>query len=100
MADNEIARGVLLEQADALGLKVDERWKVETLAAKVKEAQKAEKDARKADFDKADKVRVKLRRDAFPTDDVKVRAGELCDVPRGMARAWVDSGVAEIPFPD
>src|SRR5688572_12269122 len=60
------AKIVLLEQAEALGLKVHHRWSVETLAERVLEAQEAAKQAEEAKFADAPKVWVFLLRGAYP----------------------------------
>jgi len=101
MADDAEAKEVLLAQAKALGLKVDKRWSVETLAESVAEAQEAAKEAAAAAFAEAKKTPVKLLRDAWPLADERHNAGEVIDVPVALARHWIEAGVAERadPFP-
>lgn len=94
MADTEEAEKVLLGQAAVLGLAVDKRWSVETLALKVSQAQDAKIDADKAAFASTKKVTVLLLRDAFPQADEKHLAGTEVDVPVAMANQWIDAGVA------
>ena len=95
------AQKVLLEQAAVLGLKVDKRWSVETLAERVLEAQEAVKSEQIAAFDEAKKTPVLLLRDAFPVEDEKHLRGEVINVPIDLAKAWIKAGVAERadPFP-
>ena len=95
MAENELARDVLVEQARALGLEMSADVTVEDLARQVKDAQDAAQAAQARAFDKAKKVAVKLKRDAFPLDDIKFVAGDVVEVPVAMAKSWIDAGVAE-----
>lgn len=88
------AKKVLLDQAAALGMKVDARWSVDTLAERVLEAQDMAKAAAKAEFAKTTKVKVRLLRDGFPEEDVKVLAGDTCMVTEDIAFRWYDLGVA------
>lgn len=94
MADTDEAKKVLLAQARVLGLEVDGRWAVETLAEKVQEAQEASAEDQRKKFAEAKKIPVQLLRDAFPQEDEKHLAGEVIDVPIDMAKAWFASGVA------
>jgi hypothetical protein len=88
------AKKVLLEQAKALDLKVDQRWSVDTLAEKVQEAQAdASADKSAAIKAKAD-TWVTLLRDAFPVEDEKHLAGETIRVPKAMAEYWYENNVA------
>lgn len=100
--DLKEARKVLLDQAKALDLEVDGRWSVDTLAEKVLEAQEAQKEADKAAFDAARKILVRLKKDAWPLEDERCRAGEVIEVPLELARHWIANGVAERadPLPD
>lgn len=100
MADDETrnladAKKVLLEQAGVLGLSVDKRWSVDTLAEKVLEAQEAATETAKVAFEAARKVPVLLKRDAWPVADERHNAGETIEVPVDMAKAWIAAGVAE-----
>jgi hypothetical protein len=88
------AKGVLLDQAEALDLVVDRRWSVETLAEKVLEAQEAKKAADEAAFTKAAKVWVFLLKSAYPVEDKKHFAGETIQVTPEIADKWYVAGVA------
>lgn len=101
MADNLSPEEVLIDQAKALDLKVDNRWSVDTLAEKVLEAQTAKAEAEKAEFGAAKKVPIRLLRDAFPVADEKHLIGEIIEVPVPLAKHWISCGVAERadPFP-
>lgn len=94
MADDKEARKVLLGQAKALGLVVDGRWSVETLAEKVLEAQETLTEASAKAIKDASDTEVFLLRDAFPVADERHRAGETITVPAEMARHWYRVGVA------
>jgi len=95
MADtDEAPRKVLLEQAAALGLDVDGRWSVETLAEKVSLAQQNKARKEESDFAAAKKVPVRLLKNAFPLADKKVAKGEVVEVPVATAKMWLEAGVA------
>ena len=88
------AKKVLLAQADALGLEVDKRWSVDTLAEKVLEAQDHAKEAEKAAFAASPKVWVFLLRDGWPVEDEKHFKGETIEVTQEIADKWYEAGVA------
>jgi hypothetical protein len=88
------AKKVLLSQADALGMEVDKRWSVDTLAEKVLEAQESAKDADLAAFAAAPKVWVFLLRDGWPVADERHNAGETIAVTQEIADKWYEAGVA------
>lgn len=88
------AKKVLLGQARVLGMDVDGRWSVDTLAMKVQEAQEAQKEANTKAIKDASDTWVYLLRDAFPAEDEKHRAGETIKVPADMADRWYEAGVA------
>jgi hypothetical protein len=92
--DNAEAKKVLLGQARVLGMEVDGRWSVDTLAMKVQEAQEAQKEANTKAIKDASDTWVYLLRDAFPAEDEKHRAGETIKVPADMADRWYEAGVA------
>lgn len=85
---------VLIGQAKALGMEVDGRWSVDTLAEKVQEAQEAQRDANTKAIKDASDTWVFLLRDAFPSENEKCRAGSTVKVPLQMAKAWYAAGVA------
>lgn len=92
--DNKEAKKVLLGQAKALGLDVDGRWSVDTLAEKVLEAQEAKSEADAKAIKDASDTSVFLLRNAFPVAGEKHLAGETVSVPAEMARYWYKAGVA------
>lgn len=101
MADDKVLQGdpveakkVLNEQARALGLQVDRRWAVETLAEKVAEAQEAQKLSNEDALRAEPQTPVFLLRDAWPYEDERHNAGETIDVPISIARRWIEVGVA------
>lgn len=95
MADTTEAKKVLLEQAEALGMEVDKRWSVDTLAEKVLDAEAAKQADDKAKFDAARKVPVLLLRDSWPVAEERHFAGETIEVPIEMAKHWIASGSAQ-----
>ncbi len=88
------AKAVLVEQAAALGLKVDARWSVDTLAEKVLEAEEAANQAAKSEFAAAPKVWVYLLRDGWPVADERHNAGETIEVTQEIADKWYEALVA------
>jgi len=88
------AKKVLTAQAKALGVEIDGRWSVDTLAEKVLEAQDAKRDADAADFIERATVWVLLLRDGFPVEDEKHLAGETILVTPEIAERWYEAGVA------
>lgn len=94
MSDNKEAAKVLRDQARSMGLEIDGRWSVETLAEKVQEAQQ-ERSTKQAEETRASSdTAVYLLRDAFPVEDEKHRKGETIIVPAEMAKYWYKAGVA------
>lgn len=95
MADDfKEERKVLLAQARVLGMDVDGRWSVETLAEKVAEAQEARREAETQATKAASDTWVFLLRDGFPVEDEKHLAGETICVPAYIAERWYEAGVA------
>lgn len=92
---NAAAEKVLLEQAAVLGMKVDKRWSVETLAEEVQAEQVRQADAKKAEFAAAKKIPVLLKRAAWPIENERHEIGEVIEVPIEMAKRWITLGVAE-----
>lgn len=88
------AKKVLMGQAAALGLDVDGRWSVDTLAEKVAEAQDAKRDAEVKETKARSTVWVYLLRDGFPVEDEKHLAGETIQVTPEIAERWYVAGVA------
>ena len=93
--DTSEAMSVLVSQAVTIGLTVDPKWSVDELAQKVLDAQLKQKARENEEFQKAKKVRVMMKRDGFPLADMKVCAGQTCDVPIELAKRWLALGVCE-----
>jgi hypothetical protein len=85
---------VLLGQARALGLEVDGRWSVDTLAEKVLEAQEALSDAKTRAIREASDTWVFMLRDGFAVEDERLRTGGTFKVPLKTAEIWYEHGVA------
>jgi hypothetical protein len=92
---------VLAEQAETLGIKIDGRWSSERTAEEVAKAQAALAAQERKAFEALPKTPVRLRRNAFPVADMKARKGDVVNVPIPLAKAWIETGVAERadPFP-
>lgn len=87
------AKKVLREQAKALGMEVDNRWSVDTLAEKVLEAQEAAKEALNDEIDASSDTWVFMLRDGFAKEDEKLAAGGTFKVPAWIAERWYEAGV-------
>lgn len=92
--DTKEAKKVLLGQAKALGLEVDGRWSVDTLAEKVLEAQEAKTEAETQAIKDASDTLVFMLRDGFAVEDEKIRTGTTAMVPEWIAKRWYKAGVA------
>ncbi len=92
--DTVAAKKVLLDQAKALGLPVDKRWSVDTLAERVLEAEEIANLAAKEAFTASPKVWVYLLRDGWPVADERHNAGETIEVTQEIADKWYEAGVA------
>ena len=92
--DTKEAKKVLLGQARALGLEVDGRWSVDTLAEKVLEAQEAKTEAETQAIRDASDTWVFMLRDGFAVEDEKIKAGTTAQVPEWIAKRWYKAGVA------
>lgn len=95
MADDgkDEARKVLLAQAKALGMDVDGRWSVETLAEKVQEAQDGLAAKQQAAVEKAADTWVYPIRDCF-LGTVKQPAGKAFKAPKELYQRWKATGAA------
>ena len=93
--DTSEAMSVLVSQAVTLGLTADPKWTVEQLAQKVLDAQLAQEARQNEEYQKAKKTRVLMKRDGFPLADMKVLAGQTCDIPIELAKRWLALGVCE-----
>ncbi|HYE25093.1 MAG TPA: hypothetical protein VEG32_07830 [Clostridia bacterium] len=85
---------VLQQQAKVLGLAVDGRWSVDTLAEKVAEAQEAKREADAEAIREASDTWVYMIRDGFAVEDERLRAGGTFQVPSEIAERWYECGVA------
>jgi hypothetical protein len=92
--DTKEAKKVLLGQAKALGLEVDGRWAVETLAEKVLAAQEAKAEADAKAIRDASDTWVFMLRDGFAVADEKLKTGGTFKVPAHVAKRWYVAGVA------
>jgi hypothetical protein len=94
MADDKEAKKVLLGQAKVLGMEVDGRWSVDTLAEKVLEAQEAKTEAETQAIKDASDTLVFMLRDGFAVEDEKIKTGTTAMVPEWIAKRWYKAGVA------
>jgi hypothetical protein len=99
MTDHKEAKKVLLGQAKALGLDVDGRWAVETLAEKVLEAQEDLAERQAAAVRAASNTWVYCIRDCFLATD-KHRSGSVIRVPDELYRNWKVTGAARLADQD
>lgn len=97
--DDGGARKVLQGQARALGLPVDGRWSVETLAEKVREAQEAAAARESRAVQEAADTWVYCIRDCFLATD-KHPAGSVIRAPRDLYRRWRETGAARLADQD
>lgn len=99
MSDNREAKKVLLEQAKVLGLEVDGRWSIETLADKVREAQEDQSAQEEAAVREASDTWVYCIRDCFLATE-KHRAGSVVKAPKGLYLNWRAVGAARLADDD
>jgi hypothetical protein len=85
---------ILKKQAKVLGMDVDGRWSVDTLAEKVADAQEAKKEADAQAIRDASDTWVFMIRDGFAVEDEKLKAGGTFLVPGDIAQRWYECGVA------
>lgn len=99
MSDNAEAKKVLLAQARQIGMDVDGRWSIETLAEKVAEAQEAlagrEDEAIRAAAD----TWVFPIRDCFLGTE-KQPAGKAFKAPKELYQNWKATGAARLADDD
>ena len=98
MTDNE-AKKVLLGQARALGMDVDGRWSVETLAEKVAEALENQADREDEAIKEAADTWVYCLRDCFLGTE-KHRAGTAVQAPKELYLNWKAVGAARLADED
>lgn len=100
MADDTLSpKKVLLGQAAALGLKVDARWSVDTLAEKVLEAQESHEEREAESIRKAADTWVYCIRDCWLATD-KHPAGSVIKAPRELYGNWKANGAARLADQD
>jgi hypothetical protein len=97
--DNKEARKTLLAQAKALGLDVDGRWSVETLAEKVAEALEDKADADQRAVEAAADTWVYPIRDCFLGTE-KQPAGHAFKAPKELYQNWKSTGAARLADED
>jgi hypothetical protein len=88
--------GILREQAEELGIEVDDSWGAVQLKAAIAEARKARM-AGGAGNDSDDGVEVTLKRDFWRGEDDRVAAGMTIVVARAKARDLLANDVIEAP---
>lgn len=90
---------VLLKQAKVLGMDVDGRWSVDTLAEKVAEAQEAKNEAdEQALRDTADTWVFCIRDCWLGTE--RNNAGSVFKAPKELYAGWKATGAARLADPD
>lgn len=103
MADDERnlreAKKVLLEQAKKLGMEVDGRWSVDTLAEKVQEAQEEAADREQEAIFAAADTWVYCIRDCFLGTEKNV-AGSVIRAPKELYLNWKANGAARLADED
>jgi hypothetical protein len=99
MADDKEAKKVLLGQARALGLEVDGRWSVDTLAEKVLEAQETLTEREDAAIRNASDTWVFCIRDCWLGTE-KQRAGSVIKAPKELYNNWKATGAARLADQD
>jgi hypothetical protein len=98
MSDNE-AKKVLLGQARALGMEVDGRWSVDTLAEKVAEALEIQAEREDEAVKEAADTWVYCIRDCFLGTE-KNRAGSVIKAPKELYLNWKAVGAARLADED
>jgi hypothetical protein len=93
------ARKVLLGQAKVLGMDIDGRWSVETLAEKVAEAQQGQAVKEQAAIEEAADTWVYPIRDCF-LGTVKQSAGRAFQAPKELYLNWKATGAARMADSD
>lgn len=99
MSDTSDAKKVLLAQARTLGLEVDGRWSVETLAEKVLEAQETLAEREAEAIKAASDTWVYPIRDCFLGTE-KRAAGKPFRAPKELYQNWKATGAARLADED
>jgi hypothetical protein len=90
---------ILAAQARTLGLKVDRRWSVDTLAEKVQDAQEAAAAAEQRAVEKASDTWIFCLRDCFVGTD-KHPAGSVVRAPKELYQRFKATGAARLADED
>lgn len=97
--ENKEARKTLLAQAKALGLDVDGRWSIETLAEKVAEAHDAKAENDQKAVEDASDTWVFPIRDCFLGTE-KQPSGRAFRAPKTLYQNWKANGAARLADDD
>lgn len=97
--DTEEARKVLTGQAKALGMEIDGRWSVDTLAEKVLEAQESLEKRQAQEIQKASDTWVFCIRDCWLGTE-KQPAGSVIKAPKELYNGWKATGAARLADSD
>lgn len=89
----------LLDQARQVGLEVDGRWSVETLAEKVQEAIETHAEAEDKAVHEAADTWVYAVRDCFLGTEKK-RAGSVFKAPKALHQNWKATGASRLADED
>jgi hypothetical protein len=90
---------VLLAQARQIGLEVDGRWSVDTLAEKVQEAMETHAEAENEAIHAASDTWVYANRDCFLGTEKK-RAGSVFKAPKALHLNWKTTGASRLADED
>jgi hypothetical protein len=100
MSDDILSpKKILLGQAKALGLKVDARWSVDTLAEHVLEAQESKEERDLAAIHEASDTWVLCIRDCWLGTE-KQRANSVIKAPKELYNNWKATGAARLADQD
>lgn len=98
MSDKE-ARKTLMGQAGALGMEVDGRWSIETLAEKVQEAIEGQEAQNNAKVRQSSDTWVFAIRDCFLGTEKKP-SGSVFKAPKELYANWKATGAARLADED
>ena len=84
---------VLIDQAKAMGMEIDRRWSLDTLAEKVAEQQAFNSELEADEVNGSCDTWVLMIRDGFITANDRARAGTVAKIPAAMADYWYEAGV-------
>lgn len=97
--DNMEARKTLMGQAEAIGLVVDGRWSIETLAEKVQAALESREENDNATVRKSSDTWVFAIRDCFLGTEKKP-SGSVFKAPKELYGNWKATGAARLADED